>query len=81
MEIEAYQQICGSETYSTTISRPDTAYATSLLATFHTNPAPKHQEAVDNLLDYLENTKYFTLKLRGVRTSTLTPTINSIVDF
>jgi len=64
-QVVAYQQRTGSTTYSTTISRPDTAWITKELATFNQNPSPDHREATERLLRYLYGSRYLALQFGG----------------
>jgi hypothetical protein len=64
-EIHSYQQKTGSITYSTAISRPDTAYATKTLAEANKNPGPEHFAAVDRVIEYLEEHKFLAIELGG----------------
>jgi hypothetical protein len=53
----------GSCTYFTAITRPNTAFATKILAELLQNPGPQHFEAIHKCHDYLEATKHYTLEL------------------
>jgi hypothetical protein len=55
-EIYLYQRKVGSLLYATTITRPDAARAASKLSEFFSNPPPRHQEAVDLAISYLNGT-------------------------
>ena len=58
----------GSCTYSTAITRPDTAFTTKQLAESLQNPGPQHFDATHRCLDYLEATKHYAIELRTLRT-------------
>src|SRR5271156_1321241 len=55
-EIYLYQRKVGSLLYATTITRPDAARAANKLSEFLSNPPPRHQEAVDRAISYLNGT-------------------------
>jgi hypothetical protein len=46
------------------ITRPNTAFATKILAELLQNPGPQHFEAIHRCYDYLEATKHYALELR-----------------
>lgn len=77
--IKLYSQIVGSLTYGSTITRPDTAFTTSKLASFLQNPSPEHLKAAYRCLDYLEDTKYFALEFGGP-TAPATPVFTAASD-
>jgi hypothetical protein len=58
----------GSCTYFIAITRPNTAFATKILAKSLQNPGPQHFEAVYKCHDYLEATKHYALELRTLYT-------------
>ncbi|KAG0153443.1 hypothetical protein PDIDSM_5296 [Penicillium digitatum] len=60
-QIHGYQAKVGSAQYATTISRPDAAKATSKVAEFLTNPGPKHMDAIDRIIQYLYETRYWAI--------------------
>ena len=64
-EIKDYSQLVGSLTYSSVITRADTAFTTKSLAEHLTNPGPDHFNAAQRCFDYLEDTKYLALQLGG----------------
>jgi hypothetical protein len=53
----------GSYTYSTAITRPNTAFATKILAELLQNPGLQHFEAIRKCYNYLEATKHYALEL------------------
>ncbi|KAG0158330.1 hypothetical protein PDIDSM_5843 [Penicillium digitatum] len=61
-QIHGYQAKVGSAQYATTISRPDAAKATSKVAEFLTNPGPKHMDAIDRIIQYLYETRYWAIE-------------------
>ncbi|KAG0159794.1 hypothetical protein PDIDSM_7320 [Penicillium digitatum] len=61
-KIHGYQAKVGSAQYATTISRPDAAKATSKVAEFLTNPGPKHMDAIDRIIQYLYETRYWAIE-------------------
>jgi hypothetical protein len=61
-EIHAYQQRVGSLNFATTVTRPDAAKASSILAEFMHNPSPKHIDAADHALLYLYGTKALAIE-------------------
>jgi hypothetical protein len=64
-DIRKYQRKIGSLMYAAVVTRPDIAFATSKLSQFLTNPGPEHQKAADQVLRYLERTRYLALQLGG----------------
>jgi hypothetical protein len=50
-------------TYSSAITRPDTAFTTKTLAESLQNPGPDHYTAADRCLEYLYNTRFHALEL------------------
>ncbi len=57
-----YQQRVGSLQYAATITRPDIAKATALLAEFSQKPAKEHEDAVTQVLQYLAHTKELSIQ-------------------
>jgi hypothetical protein len=55
-EIYLYQRKVGSLLYATTITRVDAARAANKLSKFLTNPSPRHQDAADRAISYLNGT-------------------------
>jgi hypothetical protein len=53
----------GSCTYFTAITRPNTAFATKILAELLQNPSPQYFEAIYRCYNYLEATKHYALEL------------------
>ncbi|KAG0160097.1 hypothetical protein PDIDSM_7624 [Penicillium digitatum] len=72
-KIHGYQAKVGSAQYATTISRPDAAKATSKVAEFLTNPGPKHMDAIDRIIQYLYETRYWAIEY-GTRPRDAYPT-------
>lgn len=72
-QIHGYQAKVGSAQYATTISRPDAAKATSKVAEFLTNPGPKHMDAIDRIIQYLYETRYWAIEY-GTRPRDAYPT-------
>lgn len=66
-----YQQKVGSITYATTISRPDIAYAASILASHMQNPSPQHDLAADRVIRYLLGTATLALEYGGITEAVL----------
>jgi hypothetical protein len=62
-QVLEYSQMVSSCTYSIAITRPDTAFATKILAELLQNPGPQHFEAIYKCHDYLEATKHYALEL------------------
>jgi hypothetical protein len=62
-QVLEYSQIVGSCTYSIAITRPNTAFATKILAKLLQNPGPQHFEAIHKCYNYLEATKHYALEL------------------
>jgi hypothetical protein len=53
----------GSCTYFIAITRPNTAFATKILAELLQNPGPQYFEAIRKCYNYLKATKHYTLEL------------------
>jgi len=64
-EINRYQRKVGSILFAAVTTRPDTAFASSRLARFLTNPGSQHQDAADRVLLYLQETHTRALQLGG----------------
>jgi len=64
-EINKYQRKIGSLLHAAVNTRPDTAFATSRLARFLSNPGSEHHHAADRVLLYLNEKKWITLQLGG----------------
>lgn len=61
-EIKEYQTKTGSVLYAAIVTRPDIAYAASLLCQFNTNPSLDHQREANRVLGYLAQTKALVLE-------------------
>jgi hypothetical protein len=61
-EIHAYQQRIGSINFAAVITRSDTAFSASKLATFLCNPSPTHLAAADQTISYLYGTKTYAIE-------------------
>jgi hypothetical protein len=61
-EIKAYQQRTGSLLYAAVVTRPDIAFAVSLMCRFNSNPSPRHRQEVDRILGYLIHTRDLELE-------------------
>ncbi|KGO52525.1 hypothetical protein PEX2_081360 [Penicillium expansum] len=72
-QIHGFQAKVGSAQYTTTITRPDAAKATSKVAEFLTNPGPKHINAVDRIIQYLYETRFWAIEY-GIRNHATTET-------
>jgi hypothetical protein len=64
-EIHQYSQLISSLTYLASITRPDIAFCTKILAQNLKNPSPQHLAAGYRYVEYLEDTKYLTLEYGG----------------
>src|SRR6185436_1367193 len=73
-----YQQIVGSILYAAISSRPDVAYAASMLGRHSKNHNSAHMNAACRALRYLECTKQLKLALGG---KTLSITVYSDSDY
>ena len=54
-----YRELIGCLMYMVVATRPDIAFATSLLARFVINPAKRHWDAAINVLRYLQGTDHY----------------------
>lgn len=60
-----YQSAVGSLMYAMLGTRPDLAYAVSVVSRYSSNPNDKHQKAVKRIFRYLNGTVDLTLTYRG----------------
>jgi hypothetical protein len=70
-QVLEYLQMVGSCTYSIAITRPNTAFATKILAELLQNPGLQHFEAIHKCYNYLEATKHYALELGTLYTKHL----------
>jgi transposase InsO family protein len=64
-DIKEYQRLIGSLMYAMLGSRPDIAFAVSMVSRFASNPMPEHITAAKRILRYLKKTIDFELTYRG----------------
>jgi hypothetical protein len=74
-----YMQIVGALQYLATVTRPDIAYATGMLARFMSKPSSHLLKCAERLLRYLFSTMHYGLVLDGSKESSL-PTITGYAD-
>ena len=60
-----YREAVGSLMYAAIATRPDIAFAVSMLSQFLDNPGPRHWEAAKRIFRYLQGTKTWVLTLGG----------------
>lgn len=60
-----YQSAVGSLMYAMLGTRPDIAYAVSVVSRYGSNPTPAHYGAVKRIFRYLKGTKHLQLTYRG----------------
>ena len=60
-----YASAVGSIMYAMTCTRPDVAFALSMVSRYQGNPGKEHWTAVKNILKYLRRTKDWVLTLGG----------------
>jgi len=60
-----YQRVIGSLMYATTSTRPNIAFAVSILSQFMREPAQSHWEAAKQVIRYLKGSKDLKLTLGG----------------
>lgn len=60
-----YQSIVGSLMYAMLGTRPDIAFAVSVVSRYGSNPTPEHYGAVKRILRYLRGTSHLKLVYRG----------------
>lgn len=68
-EIKWYQRAVGSLMYAMLGTRPDVAYAVSVISRFASKPTPAHKAAVTRILRYLRKTVDYLLVFRGPLTA------------
>ena len=61
-QITEMQEKVGSITYPSVVTRPDIAFAASQLSQHTSNPSPQHLRYADQVLSYLQNTKYLAIE-------------------
>ena len=61
-QIYYYQQLVGSLMYPAIITRPDIARTSSKLSEFLVNPSPKHIDAAERAICYLNRTKSYAIE-------------------
>ena len=61
MKDKPYREALGSCMWAQVATRPDIAYALSVLARFQTNPGPAHWKAMLHLLAYLKGTLHYKI--------------------
>jgi len=64
-EIKEYQKLIGSLMYAMLGSRPDIAFAVSMVSRFAANPTAEHIIAAKRILRYLRGTLTYQLTYRG----------------
>jgi len=64
-DIKEYQRLIGSLMYAMLGSRPDIAFAVSMVSRFASNPTAEHIKAAKRILRYLKGTLDFELTYRG----------------
>ena len=70
-DIKNYQSALGSLMYAMTQTRPDLAFAISVLSRFSHNPSPEHWKAMQRVLRYLQGTKTLGITYKGTNTKLL----------
>ena len=60
-EINKYQKIIGGLLWLSLITRPDIAFAVSLLSRFASNPSQEHFQMLNHILSYVKNTVHYAL--------------------
>jgi hypothetical protein len=63
-----YQQVIGSINFATTMTRIDTAFATTSLSRYLSNPSSIHLSLANRAVRYLEATKYYAQQYTGLPT-------------
>jgi hypothetical protein len=63
--VKLYQSMVGSLMYLATHTRPDIAYAVSMMARFLTNPSPQHIAAARRVFQYLQGTVFLCVVYGG----------------
>jgi len=58
-----YQCKTGSILYAAIVSRPDIAFAASLLCQYNANPSCEHLREADRVLGYLAHTRNYAIEL------------------
>ena len=66
-EKERYQGMTGSIMFSMVETRPDIAFATSLVSRFAKNPSHQHTKAVKTILKYLKGSKHRGITYGGMK--------------
>jgi reverse transcriptase-like protein len=77
-EIKLYQERIGAVLYLAVVSRPDIAYACSILAEQLQNPSPDHFKAFNHLLGYLRGTSNLAIEYSGEEEYARNPSYESL---
>ena len=67
-----YQQLVGSINFAAVVTRPDIAYAASMLSEHLTNPSERHMELAYRVMHYLDQTRSHSICFDTQMTHTLT---------
>lgn len=62
INVQEYQEICGSMMHAMVYTRPDIAFAVGKLAQFMSQPVERHGQAAKSLLRYLIATNHFKVR-------------------
>jgi hypothetical protein len=80
-DITLYQSLIGCINYLATQTRPDVAYAASVLSRFLVNPSPAHIKAAKRVLQYLKGTVDFSITYSSAEPPTLNLRLFSDADY
>lgn len=82
-DINHYQTVIGSLIYIAVVTRPDVAYAVSLLASQMSNPSQQHFEEARRVITYLRDTKFHAIEYgpaANINDDARTGTYNKVFD-
>lgn len=70
-ESQKYQEIIGSLLYLSRVTRPDISLAVNKLSRYSSNPSQEHFKYLSRVLNYLNYTKNYQLRLNGTKNTEL----------
>jgi hypothetical protein len=78
--VKQYQSAVGALMYAAQGTRPDIAYAMTVLSQFNSAPSAEHWKAVKRVMRYLRGTVHYGITYRGLDSSMEEPTLHGYCD-
>jgi transposase InsO family protein len=78
--VKQYQSAVGALMYAAQGTRPDIAYAMTVLSQFNSAPSAEHWKAVKRVMRYLRGTTHYGITYRGLDSSMEEPTLHGYCD-